>query len=70
MTNAPLKIKNDAGLQAIVRVKGGWVAGNITAWLKIPLEFIRVLVRGIIICFVIVAIYLIVTDNRLIAVLY
>ncbi len=70
MTNPQIKIKNDAGLQAIIRVKGGWVAGNITAWLKIPLDFIKALIRGVIICFVIVATYLIVTDNRLITVLF
>ena len=53
----------------IIRVKGGWVNGNITGVVRIPLEFLRTIIRGVVVCLLILAIYLTVTDGQIIGVL-
>lgn len=53
----------------IIRVKGGWVNGDITGVVRVPLEFLRTIMRGVVICLLILAVYLTVTDGQIINVL-
>jgi hypothetical protein len=53
----------------IIRVKGGWVNGNITGVVRVPLEFLRTIIRGVVVCLLILAVYLTVTDNQLLGIL-
>ncbi len=53
----------------IIRVRGGWVNGDITGVVRVPLEFLKTIIRGAVICLLILAVYLTVTDNQLLNIL-
>lgn len=43
--------------------------GDITGVVRVPLEFLRTIMRGVVICLLILAVYLTVTDGQIINVL-